>query len=165
MEDTHNMSSDSSGPENFDQIVKACIWCGESNPLENNKNYCVACAEKCFRECCRCHKPYPNKRFFRYNDSRCNACQQKLLAERKKREKSSEIKSPSTVPQEPNQSDEEVDNTHHLQEHALNASKPTTKLRRHKIAAAAKRKLRQYARKPTKKSFTRMYVPIIITDE
>lgn len=39
-----------------------------------------------FRECSRCHVPYPNKKYFKDNNKRCNACQQKSEREKEKRE-------------------------------------------------------------------------------
>ncbi len=38
-----------------------------------------------FRECTRCHQPYPEASSFAENDKRCNACQRKYLKERQRR--------------------------------------------------------------------------------
>ena len=34
----------------------------------------------------RCHLPYPDEKYFQKHDKRCNACQNKLMKERMKRE-------------------------------------------------------------------------------
>lgn len=94
-------SNDSTSEETFDQIIKACIWCGEFNPLQDNKRYCQSCCTKMYRECSSCKKPYPHKRFYKLHDRRCNACHKKnVIAKQKRSEKLLEVKSPATVVEE-----------------------------------------------------------------
>lgn len=83
--------SESNDSINFEEIIKQCIWCNEAKKLENGKKYCHRCSQNMFRECTRCHKPFPHARFFKINEKRCNSCQQKFLAEKKKREEKSII--------------------------------------------------------------------------
>ena len=90
---SHSEESSASGNEaipaiNFDDIIKKCIWCKEHKKLECGKKYCVDCARNKFKECMRCHMPYPNEKYFQKNQKRCNACQNKLTQERLKRENS-----------------------------------------------------------------------------
>jgi len=64
---------------------KKCIWCfGECT----NKYYCTDCATKCQKECCRCHKPYPDLKYFTKNDKRCDSCEGKNINEKMKRSES-----------------------------------------------------------------------------
>ena len=78
--------STSSAPEPFDKIVKKCCWCGECNALVSNKKYCENCARVMHKECSRCHKPFPDKKFFKFDNARCNACHQKYISEKRRRE-------------------------------------------------------------------------------
>ena len=78
--------SDSSESINFDEIIKPCNWCNEANKLQSGKKFCERCSHNMFQECIRCHKPYPDERFFKNHKKRCNSCHQKILLEKKKRE-------------------------------------------------------------------------------
>lgn len=63
-------------------MSKQCNWCSAAGQLVTDKLYCTACAAKCYRECIRCHRPFPNKCYFRTNNKRCVSCQKKYLKER-----------------------------------------------------------------------------------
>jgi hypothetical protein len=65
---------------------KRCNFCNRNTILADQKPYCTKCGEKCFRECSRCHKPYPSEKYFAKNDRRCNSCQDKFVREKLKRE-------------------------------------------------------------------------------
>lgn len=84
------MSSTDSDPEiisSFQEVSKTCVWCKEYTKLKHGKQYCTVCASKMYKECTRCHLPYPEAKYFLRDANRCNACQQKLEKERAKREK------------------------------------------------------------------------------
>jgi len=51
-----------------------CLWCGDI--LSLSENYaCVSCLAVCKKQCKRCHKPYPDLRFFSHPDDKyCNTC-------------------------------------------------------------------------------------------
>lgn len=63
-----------------------CNWCTNKLGQTDGKRYCQHCAEKMYRECKRCHRPFPEKRFYELDAERCNACQRKFLREKEKRE-------------------------------------------------------------------------------
>ena len=67
-------------------IKKRCNWCNRHDELFDGKPYCVKCSEKLFRECGRCHRPFPHEKYFSKNEKRCNSCQDKYLSEKMKRE-------------------------------------------------------------------------------
>ncbi|XP_074651575.1 uncharacterized protein LOC141906232 [Tubulanus polymorphus] len=69
----------------FTKISKPCLWCNRYVELVEGKQYCKTCEEKMFRECSRCHKPYPDKHCFELDESRCNSCQNKYNKEKEKR--------------------------------------------------------------------------------
>lgn len=81
---------------------KRCCWCNQNSKLISNKPYCRKCSNNCYKECIRCHKPYPSEKYFEKNDSRCNACQEKYLREKTKREQKKKSKDLSS-------SDEDVE--------------------------------------------------------
>ena len=63
--------------------VKRCIWCSSTlQRLEEGKPYCIQCAENCFRECKRCHRPFDDSKYFLLDKDRCNACQRKYSKEK-----------------------------------------------------------------------------------
>jgi hypothetical protein len=64
---------------------KTCVWCKGFKQLLPTKPYCSDCCGKMYRECSRCHIPYPEAKFFVENERRCNACQKKLQKERQRR--------------------------------------------------------------------------------
>lgn len=66
-------------------VCKTCSWCKAYRPLAPNKTYCQSCSEKMFRECSRCHQPYPESKYFENGNRRCNSCQKKYLKEKEKR--------------------------------------------------------------------------------
>jgi deoxyadenosine/deoxycytidine kinase len=66
----------------FENFKQKCSWCGRFTELAKNKKFCAQCARNCFRECQRCHNPYPNECFFTLDAVRCDTCHRKLLAER-----------------------------------------------------------------------------------
>ena len=61
-----------------------CNWCF-CNLEKNKKYYCTNCETYCKRECCACHKPYPNLRFFVKDEKRCNSCQTRYITQLNKR--------------------------------------------------------------------------------
>lgn len=67
------------------EVKKRCNWCNALVKLVPNKPYCGKCSRNCFRECRRCHRPFPNERHFEKDENRCNACHEKYLKEREKR--------------------------------------------------------------------------------
>ena len=69
----------------FEDLKKACNWCNQTVKLEDNKPYCGKCSRNCYKECRRCHRPFPHERFFTKDENRCNTCQDKYLKEREKR--------------------------------------------------------------------------------
>ena len=77
--------ADSFDSDSEDIPKKRCNWCNQNTKLAPNKPYCKACSIKIFRECKRCHKPYPEEKYFEKNENRCNSCQEKYLREREKR--------------------------------------------------------------------------------
>ncbi len=64
--------------------MRKCNWCGENGALANGKPYCDVCKSRCYRECCRCKRPFEKARFFLLdpNGIRCNSCQHKYLKEK-----------------------------------------------------------------------------------
>ena len=64
-------------------IERKCNWCGiEFFTSPKQAYYCTTCKEGCFRECKRCHRPLPDKKYFKLDDKRCNACQRKYNKEK-----------------------------------------------------------------------------------
>ena len=59
-----------------------CCWCRRVCKLVDGKPYCHACKVDCFRECIRCHRPFPNEKYFSMSHDRCNACSKKYLKEK-----------------------------------------------------------------------------------
>lgn len=61
-----------------------CNWCDRHVALLAGKPFCKDCDMKCFRECCRCHRPFNHPKYFQLDPlkQRCDACQRKLLQER-----------------------------------------------------------------------------------
>lgn len=72
-------------------MAKCCNWCFQKNEMKKDKPYCVLCSKNCFKECSRCHRPFPDKKYFGDNMVRCLACQRKYLKERIKRGKNVEV--------------------------------------------------------------------------
>lgn len=70
----------------FKGVKKTCNWCKEYKPLHEGKPFCADCHANMYKECTRCHLPYPKEIYFEMNDRRCNACQKKFLKEKQKRE-------------------------------------------------------------------------------
>ena len=89
-----NMSSSESESEEvlFDKVVKKCNWCGNTAPLVNNKHYCLTCDSNKVRECTRCHRPFPEMKYFKLNNNRCNSCQKKLDQEKNIRAEKRKVK-------------------------------------------------------------------------
>lgn len=159
------LSSDSSAEstaETFDQVIKACTWCGEFNPLQDHKKYCQACYTKMYRECTCCKKPYPHKRFYKLNERRCNACQKKNNNATKKRrnQKSLEIKCPSTVATEDevmhSKDDAQIITDDKLSDSDVKKQEAVKKM----PSKRSHSQPRQLKRLPTK----RAYIPIIFAD-
>jgi hypothetical protein len=84
---TDSASDSESVLTSFSKVKKNCNWCKEYKPLYDGKPYCKDCAVKMYRECSRCHLPYPEEKSFTSNDRRCNSCQNKFLKEKERREK------------------------------------------------------------------------------
>ena len=95
--------SESDTLTSFKDITKVCAWCKEYSKLKNGKPYCQECASKMYKECSRCHLPYPEMKHFVRDPNRCNACQLKLEKERAKRNKNKQMSAKtSTHPTETN---------------------------------------------------------------
>ena len=58
---------------------KKCNWCGSVVLLSHGKPYCLPCSSHCYKECIRCHRPFPDKKYFKLNGKRCNSCERKYL--------------------------------------------------------------------------------------
>ena len=69
-----------------DSSVKRCSYCNKEKLLVTGKSYCSDCNKNCFRECRRCKRPYHDKKYYAYSETRCNSCHKKYLKERAKRE-------------------------------------------------------------------------------
>jgi len=78
--------SDSDGNEEQNIVKKICNWCGECKMLVANKPYCLDCKLACKKECKRCHRPFPDLKYFSLSNIRCNTCEKKRIAEKEKRE-------------------------------------------------------------------------------
>ena len=63
-----------------------CNWCGTSEVKQaENKCYCLDCTSNCKRECTVYHKPYPNLKFYKKHNKRCNSCQSHYIAVKTKK--------------------------------------------------------------------------------
>ena len=61
-----------------------CSWCGTTEvELAENKLH-IDCTCNCKRECAVCHKPYPNLKFYKKHNKRCNSCQSHYVAAKEK---------------------------------------------------------------------------------
>ncbi len=70
-----------------------CNWCGNQFSPTSKKRFCEKCASRCFKECSRCHRPFPEAKFFLDEKSkRCKACEKILKSARDKRLNSNCIK-------------------------------------------------------------------------
>lgn len=69
-----------------------CSWCKQVSSLLPNKSYCVGCKSNMFRECVRCHLPFPDEKYFQAGGNRCNSCQKKYEKERGRRQQKLEHK-------------------------------------------------------------------------
>lgn len=79
------MSSNEDSDNSCDSVVK-CSYCYKNKEILPSKTYCQECADRCFRECSRCRRPFHDKKYFMYSDKRCNACHRKYITEKTKRE-------------------------------------------------------------------------------
>jgi hypothetical protein len=79
--------SDNESSTDFEDVQKKCNYCSKFRQLVFKKPYCGRCENDMFRECRRCHKPYPDSKYFQLDSVRCNSCHPKYLKEREKREK------------------------------------------------------------------------------
>ena len=64
---------------------KTCNWCKAYTLLVPTKSYCLPCQGKMFRECSRCHFPFPDSKYFTGENRRCVACHKKYLKEKERR--------------------------------------------------------------------------------
>lgn len=82
------MGDDSSFSDtsDFETHTKPCNWCGGFFPFVPGKQFCKKCGDAAFKECRRCHRPYPDESFFELDKERCTSCHKKYLIERTKRE-------------------------------------------------------------------------------
>lgn len=61
--------------DNDDLNLINCCWCGcLSFPAFKDKTYCSPCQLKCYRECQRCKRPFPNQSYFVHDETFCNSC-------------------------------------------------------------------------------------------
>jgi len=97
-----NSESDSEVIQTFQSNRKSCSWCKCPALLVEGKSYCQTCEEKMYKECSRCHLPYPDAKHFKTGQARCNSCQKKYEKEREKRllNKMNELTS-ATPPKKP----------------------------------------------------------------
>ena len=60
-----------------------CNWCGGTGALAIGKPYCEACQSRCYREGCRCRRPFQSAKYFTEDlmGKRYNSCQRKYLKE------------------------------------------------------------------------------------
>ena len=66
--------------------MAGCNWCGTTEvKLAENKPYCPDCTSNCKRECTVCHKPYPNLKFYKKHNKRCNSCQSHYVVAKTKK--------------------------------------------------------------------------------
>ncbi len=88
-----NSDSDCEGLVTSFQVkssAKTCAWCKSFKTLIPNKSYCLHCRDRMYKECSRCHLPYPESKYFKDDPQRCNSCYQKLLKERERRRQKQE---------------------------------------------------------------------------
>ena len=58
-----------------------CNWCGTTEvTLAEIKPYCLDCTSNCKRKCAVYHKPYPNLKFYKKHNKKCNSCQSHYVA-------------------------------------------------------------------------------------
>ena len=69
----------------------SCNWCGGKFSSAKSQHYCDKCAQYCFRECVRCHRPFPLAKYFRLSELRCNSCERKYRKEKERRNNSKKI--------------------------------------------------------------------------
>ena len=63
-----------------------CNKCGTTEvKLAENKPYCLDCASNSKREYAVCHKPYPNLKFYKKHNKRCNSCQSHYVSAKTKK--------------------------------------------------------------------------------
>ena len=67
---------------------KKCNWCYKEF-LEDRidlerKPYCCTCQKRCYRECARCHKPYPDLHLFNRSEKKCDSCMSTMANRAKK---------------------------------------------------------------------------------
>lgn len=81
------MDDNSSYDENsdFEDFKKKCNWCFQYSRLVKGRNFCFKCESEAFRVCKRCKRPFPNARFFEFDETRCNTCFAKYTKEKEKR--------------------------------------------------------------------------------
>ena len=66
--------------------MAGCNWCGTTEVKQaENKPYCLDCASNSKRECTVYHKPYPNLKFYKKHNKRCNSCQSHYIAAKTKK--------------------------------------------------------------------------------
>jgi len=82
-----SIMSDNDSSTDFEELQKKCNYCNKYQELVSKKPYCGRCENDMFRECGRCHKPYPDSKYFQLDSVRCNWCHPKYLKEKEKREK------------------------------------------------------------------------------
>ena len=68
-----------------------CNWCATKLGASDCEKYCQNCSDIKYKECKRCHRPFPDERFFELDAERCNACQRKYLKVREKRSGSNSV--------------------------------------------------------------------------
>jgi len=81
-----------------------CLWCGKIfEPASNKQRSCDKCLSNCYRECSRCHYPFPNSSSFPSLDSKvCNKC---FNIYEKQKERRRALKKSACVPRTKHQSD------------------------------------------------------------
>lgn len=64
-----------------------CIWCNNPVDLVKGKKYCQSCESVMYKECRRCHRPFPSDKYFTSHPDRCNSCQKRYMSEKNSRKK------------------------------------------------------------------------------
>lgn len=70
------------------ELTTPCNWCNEHVAMKEGKPYCFDCASNMYKECLRCHRPYPDAKYFVEDTTthhRCNACHRKYIKEKERR--------------------------------------------------------------------------------
>lgn len=79
-------SNEDSDVATSEPVLPRCSYCSKEKSLVKGKTYCFDCSDNCFRECKRCKRPFHDKKYYSFSETRCNSCHKKYLKEKAKRE-------------------------------------------------------------------------------